>query len=46
MKFGNSQAEKDTANFSAYATTFSRTLTGLGGDGLKTVYGEFQDNEG
>lgn len=44
MRYGNSPAERDSAWWIAYTTSYTRNLTW--DDGLKTIYAEFADGFG
>ena len=44
MRFGNSIAERDSANRVVYNANYPRTLTGADGDGIKRVYAQFSGN--
>jgi len=44
MRFGNSEAEKNSASWIGYETGYARNLNNTGG--TKTVYAEFKDTNG
>jgi len=44
MRFGNSIAERDAANWITYQTGYTWNISGTNGDGIKRVYAQFSGN--